>query len=71
MKKSYIEINIDNKTIDVCEVKECEPLEFVKLKEEAKKNRLAYIFAQNQKIKSLEDKVANLEQEINHLKGED
>lgn len=69
--KKYIEVKVDEKVIAICPIKECEPLEFVKLQEEAKKNRVALIFNYNNKIAQLESKIKQLENDIKYLKGEE
>lgn len=70
-QKKYVEIRIDNRVIAICPVKECEPLDFVKLQESAKKNRAALIFKYNNEIAQLKDEIENLKKDIKYLKGED
>lgn len=71
MKKNYVEIIFEDKLVAVCLIKECEPIEFVKLQEKANENMLECILSANQKMKTLEEKITILESEIKHLKGED
>lgn len=65
MLKKYVEIrNADGVLIQVCEVKECEPLEFLKLSREAKENR--------ERLEREEDvRLTNIEKDIKVLKGEE
>lgn len=62
--KKYVEISVNKKTVVIAEIKECEPLEFIQKKIEAKNNF-------EKMIKDFEDRIHNLEKEVKILKGEE
>ena len=65
MLKKYILIHdADGDVIDVCEVKECEPLKFLKLKKQADETRA-------RKGAQKEIRIKKIEEDIKILKGED
>ena len=65
MLKKYILIHdADGDVIDVCEVKECEPLQFLELKKQADETRA-------RKGTQRETRLENIEKDIKILKGED
>lgn len=64
MLKKYAEVSIDGRPVVVAEIRECEPLDFVKKKREAAEN------FQNL-IGGLKQRIDNLEKEVRTLKGED
>lgn len=67
MLKKYIEIHQNGVVVSVCEVKECEPLDFLRLKNQAEQNALK----QKEKENALIKKINDLEHEIKILKGEE
>ena len=67
MLKKYIEIKVDGKVVQLCEVKECEPLEFIKKQQEAQAN-----FEKLQQDRAAKEReIENLKHEIKVLKGEE
>lgn len=67
MLKKYIEIKVDGKVVQLCEVKECEPLEFIKKQQEAQAN-----FEKLQQDRAAKEReIDNLKHEIKVLKGEE
>lgn len=67
MPKKYIEIKFEKKTVAVCPIKECEPLEYIELEKEATKNFLQ-LYA---RLKRYDERIDQLEKDIKLLKGED
>lgn len=62
--KKYVEIKLNGKVVAVPEVKDCEPLEYIKKEQAAAKNL-------DTLVKWLLIKIDNLEKEVKILKGED
>lgn len=62
--KKFVEISVNGKTVVIAEIKECESLDFIKKKIEAKNNF-------EKMLKDFEDRIYNLEREVKILKGEE
>lgn len=65
--KQYVEIRVNDKVVEVLEVKQCSPAQFLEKQREARSNRENL----EKLIKLYKNKIANLEKEIKILKGEE
>lgn len=69
--KKAIVITQEGKPVLLCEIKEFSADEFVRVKDECKKNQELLKQIKSEKEKVLLDRISKLEKEIKHLKGED
>ena len=70
MEKSAVIIKVNDKPVVVAQVVKYEILDLMKAQQEAGENFKEFLNGYEGRIKSLEEKVSLLEQEVKYLKGE-